>query len=353
MSWAFPSAGSTYVPDTKASGNLTVQFSRNPAAFAVAAYTAYGRTTTPVGRYIKIDSDAARRLKDRNAYIWPDGDDRPKGKSFGFKMPTYACERLDFPFMIPQLAADNASWAILPSHMQLDVNLAMTERTQAVRNVACTLSNWDTGHTLDVATNIGNWANSSFSDGFIQKTFQYAALAIIRDTNGMVGPNDLLCVMDPNVAKAIAQSGEFKDWLKQSPAAQAQIENSGSFGAALFGLPPTLWGFRIIVEVTPVDTAQEGATENTVFLYSSVTDPGTGSSLYNCVLFCARPGSIVAPPPDSPNFSAITIFFQEEMTVEQKSDTDNRRYEGHIVTNYKPVVTAGVSGFLGWNVLSH
>jgi len=59
----------------------------------------------------------------------------------------------------------------------------------------------------------------------------------------------------------------------------------------------------------------------------------------------ARPGSLVAPAGDGPNFSTICIFAYEEMSVEEFRDDVNRRVSGHVVDDYVPVMTASVSGF--------
>lgn len=348
--FTFPGPTSTYVPNLEASNNLTVQFTRNPSEFAIARYAQYVPVPQMAGKYVTIDSAAARRISDGNMFAWPDGEQAPVGKGYGFTFNDFSCNRYSYPFMLGWLAEQQASWQIDNSHTAISLNLLMTWRTTALRNRVCTLSNWPSTNYSDITSTVGNWNGSTVANSYIRKSFDKARTQIIKGTNGVVQSKDLLVVMDPNTAKIIAESPEYIGTLQQSPFALGLASNDMQFDQ--YGLPPKLFGFNVVVEDTPLSTNIEGITESTNFLYSSVTDPGTSSSLGNVVMFCSRPGGIMGASPMNPTFSTNSLFFYEELTVELLQDTINRRTLGRCVSNFDTRITAPASGYIGYNCWS-
>jgi hypothetical protein len=109
-----------------------------------------------------------------------------------------------------------------------------------------------------------------------------------------------------------------------------------------YGLPDKLYGYSVVVEDTVKVTSRRGASSAT---RDFVATAGRAYLL-------ARPGSLVAPAGDGPNFSTICAFLYEEMTVEEFRDAKNRRLEGHVVDDFGMVVTASASGFVFKDVLT-
>lgn len=336
-----PGGNNTYVRTHEASGKLVVGFSRNVKDFALNKYIQLKDVPKTSGFYLRITTEEAGRILDSDLqdFAWPDGADRPQNNDGTelFAYHDFRTERYDFNYKIGRLAAEQADWGISESHQQIKAQQAMTARTAAVHAALNTAGNWESDHTIDVTTipgNTGAWDVDTTTRGDLQRSLNYASEIIMKSTLSVVKKKDLVLVLNPNTAHAIAETQMLKDQLKQSPYALNQVE-IGNTQFDQYGLPDKLFGYNVVVEDSVKVTSRRGASSATrEFVMPDAT-----------AYLLARPGGLVAPPGAGPSFSTCTLFLKEDMSVEEFDDPKHRRIEGHVVDDHDPVVTASASGF--------
>lgn len=338
---AFPSDVNTFIADHDASNKMVIDFARNQKSFAVNRYAQVVPVKKVAGYYLEMTIEEAGRIQftDLRNFLWPDGQEAPEGndgtESFEFK--PYRTIRRSFPVLFGDLTIDQASWNILAQHASIKSRQAMTARTQLVVNAMTTSGNFDSSHRINVTTitgNTGNWSQSTTARQDIKRSLNFAANRILLDTLSAIELDDLILVINPNLAAELAQTQEIVDYIKGSPDATAQIKGELPGENSMYGLPNKLYGFPLVVEKTAKVTTRKGATTSRSFVFPDATP-----------VLCARPGGIVGVA-DAPNFSTFVLFAQEEMTVETMRDANNRRTVARVVENLEAKVVAPVSGVL-------
>lgn len=341
MTAVMPSSANVFVRNHEASGKMVTDFSRNVKDFAVNQYAQIVPVEKVAGYYLKMTIEEAGRIQysDLRNFVWYDGAARPEGLD-GLESHEYLgfeTIRRNYGFQLGDLTINQASWDILANHASIKSRQAMTARTQAAITAATTTGNYDSSHVLDVTTitgNSGNWSQSTTARMDIKRSLMEASEIILDDTLAAVSLEDLVLVISSSLAKEIAQCQEIIDYIKGSPDALAQIRGELPNRNKFYGIPEKLYGFPVTVEATRKVTSKKGATRSV----SSVLPKATP-------FLCSRPGGLVGVA-DSPNFSTIVIFIQEEMTVETLRDTTNRRTIGAVVENFDTKVVAPASGVL-------
>lgn len=336
----YPGGSNTYIPNHRATNGLVIGYSRNVKDFALNSYIQIKPVSEDQGRYLRITAEEAGRILDSDLsdFVWPDGADRPQNNDGTelFAFDGYRTKRYDFSYRLGRKANQQAAWDIAKTHQNIKAQQCMTGRTVRVHSVLAANSSWEANHRKDVATigtNAGTWAASTTVRQDIKRSLNYAAEQIMLSTLSVVKKKDLRLVMSPNTAHAISECQEVVDYIKASPEAYGQIKGGGRWSQ--WGLPDSLYGFEIVVEDAVKVTSRRGAATAT----RSFVCPDTVAYLIS------RPGELVAPAGDGPNFSTICYFAYEEMTVEEFDDDKNRRLDGHVVDDGVPVQTASVSGF--------
>jgi hypothetical protein len=364
MASAFPSGTNTFVPSFDATGHLVVAFSRNQKDFAINQYV----TVTPVkktsGYYLQLNTEAGARVTDTliNTATWHDGQDAPTGEweRESFEFQQYATQRYAFPFRIGYRAADQADWKIVASHAAMAAQKAMTSRSVRVvealtasgvfvtgNDITCTSTQAAEGSAPTLYLNGGDSGdlNTGTSKGpALKRALNYASRKILQNTLGVVTKDDLVCVINPNVADALSRSKEIHTYLKESPTALAQILGDKESANGEYGLPDRLYGYKIIVDDTVKITAKKRAGRNMVLDPLAVPTDET-FILGDHLLIVARPGGLTSQE-GSQSFSTAHVFAYEEMTVEQRDDPDNRRISGRVVEDYDVKIVAPVTGFI-------
>jgi hypothetical protein len=344
MTAAYPSQSNVFVRDHDATNKMTIDFARNIRDFAVNQYVQVVPVKKIAGYYLKMTIEEAGRIQhtDLRNFLWPDGQPAPEGAegTESFEYLGYETKRYAFPFQLGDLTVDQASWNILAQHASIKSRQAMTARTQLAVTVATTTSNYDSTHVLDIPTisgNSGKWSESTTARGDIKRSLFTAAEKILDDTLAGITYDDQIVVISSGLAAQIAESQELVDYIKSSPEAYAQIRGELPSRNKFYGLPDTLYGFKLVVEATRKVTTKKGATT----ARSSVLPIGTP-------FMCSRPGGLVGVA-DAPNFSTHVVFAHEEMTVETLRDAPNRRTTGRVVENVVAATVAPVSGVLFQN----
>lgn len=338
MAAAFPSGSNTYVPSHEASGGLTVGFSRNPKKFKINQWAKIVPVKKGSGYYLRITAEEAARVinADLNDFVWHDGQEAPMGNDNleSFEYVKFATQRYAYPFNLGDKAVDQADWKVLEVHGGIAAQKAMTARTIKALGVLTTTGNW--GSSTDTATNLGGgkWDVSGATDKFILKAFGAASEAILKATLGVATQEDLVCIINPNVARQMAESEEIRDFIKQSPVAMAQVRGDVPSQTGQWGLPDRLYGIKIVVEDAIRVTSKKGATRAAGYCMPAAT-----------AIFATRTEGLVGME-GIPEFSTFQLFMYEEHTVETKRDSDNRRTVGRVVDDFDAELVAPASGYL-------
>jgi len=348
MTFQYPSSQGVFVKDHAASGNLVVDFSRNPNEFAINQYAQIIPITKPSGYYLEMTVEEAGRIlnTDLAEFEWPDNADAPEDtdgtESFEFK--EFRARRKKYGFRLGDRTVDSSSWDIVAQNGSIKAQQAMTARTQATITELTTASKYAASHTSDVTTitgNTGKWSASTAARQDIKRSLNHAANVIRQDTLGAVKPDQLILVISPDLAKDMSETQEIVQLVQQSPTAYAYVKGdlADQNRNIAYGLPPKLYGYDVVVEDAYKTTSRKGATKVT----SSVLPAATP-------FICSRPGGLIGTY-GSPSFSTCTIFILEEMTVETLHDVNNRLTRGRVVEDWASILTAPVSGFLFTNAV--
>lgn len=345
---AFPAGnqGNTYVPSFEASGKLAVAFSRNVKDFALNQYI----TLTPVkfssGYFLRITPENAARIlaSNLNRHVWVDGADRPKGNwnHERFTFVPFLTERYDYPFQLGYKSVEQASWQILAQYAAMVAQQAMTARTRKVLEIALDSTQYATSHTSTAAALVGGTLDSGTpTDPVLKETINAVKQRIQIDTLGVVKGKEIVMVIGPEMADRMSRSEEVHTYLKESPAALAQVKGDVPSQNGQWGLPDQLYGTPLVIEDTVIVTEKPNADDTAEITTRYALDIANE----NKVLFLARPGSLVSQA-GGPNFSSIHMFVYEEMSVESKADADQRRHEGHVVDDFGVNMVSPVSAYL-------
>lgn len=344
MAAVFPGgAPNTYVPGTDATGNLTVDYSRNVDSFPLNRWLQIIPVNKTVGLYTKMTIEQAGRVLDTtgNDKEWADGDDAPAGRGNGesFQFLSYLTHRRAFANRIGSKAAAEGQFDVLAWYMRLLAQQAMTLRAQIALTLAQTSGNWSASQTSAVGSIsgvTGKWDVSTTARQDIKRSIDYALDQIRLQTLGAVNLEDFKLVMSPGCARKMAVSQEIVDYIKGSPDALDRIK--GNIGRlAQYGLPDNLYGIELVVEDTVKVTSRKGATRAASYVCDD-TKP----------FIVARKGSLVAPENSNaaPNFSTIVAFMLEEMTSESDFDKKNRVHKNQVTDDYDMKLISDISGFL-------
>lgn len=345
--WARPGLASTYLRNHEASGKLIVSFSQDPKSFPIARYAKYQTVTKDTGYYLRFRNDERARIRnaDLRDFYWADGQKAPeRDPTEDFRWEDYRTRRYIFPFGFGQKAVDQADFPLMNITQEMAAHQAMVGRTLKGATLLQTEAKWDldcSGHYSDVTSIDGvadYWDVSTVSEANIERSLMYALEKIEVDTFGRVQQKDLLLLMNPATARRIAVSPEIKDFVKQQSGAPEVIQGKASW-IGEYGLPKYLFGFETLVERTFYIPENAGATTQT---RTFCLDDGNA-------FLVSRPGAVTGSVGASA-FSTLMYFFQEELTVMQKLDSDDRRYIGRVIEDYDVQLAAPRAGFWFQNV---
>jgi hypothetical protein len=329
-----PGASNTYVPAfSEATGLLQIEFTRSPNTFPVNQIAKLVPVSKDVGYYLKIDEEESARIVTLSDELWQDGNDAPFGNATDHEFSTFATTRYAPTFVLGNKAVANADWEIVASHARMAASKAMRIRNYRAATTLTTTGNWPTG-TTDTATNVGGGKMSAATDtnNYIQKSFNGVAEAITANTNETVMAKDIVAVMSDVTAHVITESSEYRTYFQGSPFAANFVKGSGEFNDFL--LLSTFFGIGgIVVDPTTRITNRKGGTKARSRIYD------------DDIVFVSRPGGIVGME-GVPDFSTLSVFAYEDMTVETQDDPWHRRTTGRVVDDSAIELTAPLSGYL-------
>lgn len=327
------SGSNTYVPSYDATGPV-IEFTRDPSRFRLNRYVKNITVKKDQGYWLRLDADEPYRVVSENDYLWEDGADAPAGhgEKMDHEFVAYRTKRRSFPFAIGQKAVDQADWKILAAHAKKTSTKAMTLRTVQSTTLLTTAANWGT----NTGAASGAWSSSTSNTLIIQSDINTALLGIEQQSGGIISDEDgLVLVMNPVRARSIAASNEYRDYIKGSPDALAALTDQKNPNRK-YGLAPFLYGLELVVENAMRVTTRKGGTQTRSYIW-----PDAAAAIVS------RPGGVAASDDDQGlDFSTLAFRFYEEMTVESKSDPDNRRELGRCVEDYVVSMQANQTGYL-------
>jgi hypothetical protein len=335
---AFPSAYNVYVPDTEATGNLRIEYSRNPKKFALNQYCQIVPVATLNGYYTEMTAEEAGRINAAD-YVWPDGHQRPLGigATESHKMSDYRAIRNAYTVTLGNQTVDQSAWDIAAQYLRLEAQKAMNARTSAVLTELTTTGNYASSHYGTAASlggSSGTWAASTVATQNIRRGIMYALSQIEKDTLSSVDVTQMQLIVSPELAAVMAESGEIVDYLKSSPYAGPVLTGEWA-GPRSRGLPEYLYGVKLVVENATYTTSRRGATAARSYILGNAT-----------AVLCSRVGGLEAA--EGPTFSSVSLFVyrEEDMNVEKIVEQTNKRTIISVVDTFDAVMTAPASAFM-------
>lgn len=345
MAAAYPGQFNTYVPSTETTQNLVSDFSRNPESFALPQYVQYVPVEKNKGFYTEMTVEMAGRIVNGHDTLWADGEYQPRqtGNTEKFEFKPFQAQRHVYGFEIGEMAADQASWDILAQLARHAAQRAMTNRTLDLITYASNTANYlSASHVFNVdsapITLAASLEEATSANMDIKRTFDYCADFIHQQTLGAVTQDQIMFVMNPTCARALANTQEIRDTVKQSPMAKDLIEKQlGPW--TQWGLPGELYGYPIVIENTVRVSTKKGATTSKGYVLDK-----------DNILVCSRPGALEGVE-GAPSFASWTAFIKDEMIVEQKHDQDNKLYTGRVIDTFDFRQTAPLASMIITNAL--
>lgn len=342
--------GNVYIPASIA-GRLSIEFSRNPASFPLMRYTQIIPTDKLSGYYPEWGTRDAIRVVTLNDHVWPDGQERPRQDSRTFKWRSFDCIRYNYGFKIGSLTKGQADIDVIGANARMKAAVCMTERSVEALTLLETSGNWGNNTAATIDALLGgsgkSWNGATVANPYIFESFLAVKNAVAQSTGGVVTGSGLICVVNPNTAKAMGASAEIRDYMRANPMTMVNLSMGSDSGLNRWGLPAVLYDVQIVVEDSVKVTTrrdEDGSTDTTAYVMSD-----------NKAVFLYRPGGaagLVGPATSGDNNAAVqtgatlAMFAHEEMTIEGKSETWDRLEEGAVVDTRDFRITTPASGYL-------
>ena len=338
---AIGGGSNAYTPTfSPATGQIQVEFTRSPNRFAITRYAQIVPVQQMAGYFLRIDEEETVRVVANQDNAWPLGEDRPTGINSDFEFWKFQTQRFQTSFHIPQETARQAQWDVVASHARIAATKMMTLRTKRAAAMPSDSGSYINNYSsynaanavgyYSTSTALINGAATASSTDNVQTLFRTAIEKIVLGTAGVVGPNDIIAVMNPIAARRLAGCDGVRDYIKNTPHALNFLTGDQTF--ATYGLPNNLFGVGGVVvdDSVYVSTRKNLASVATKKFFFGDTTPA--------IAFVSRPGGLVGN--EGPSFSTVTVFAYEDMTVETMEDPWNRRVKGSVVDNSAIEMTA-------------
>lgn len=337
-----------------------ISYIRDEKRYRLAKYVQYIQSPSNIGVYARVHRDDTARVVTDNDFIFADGADAPQGdwNQLRFEWVEFSTKRRAYPFRIGYMAVEAAknSWKVKEQHIGLVTMQCYTNRTNRVISMLETSTNW-TVNSLDHAKDVndlnggkGRWDLASGDAGSphynaILDSLLAAATRINLDTNGVVEPGDLVLLVSPNLARKMASSSEVHDYKKYGPYSKAELESKNNPNL-LWGLPPSLYGFDVVVEDTPYVNSRPKADGS----YATGSNRQYAKADTSAVLLSRKGG--INGNYGAPSFSTVQLYWHKwEAAVEMFDDPVNLRLNCRILDNFAEVLAAPEAGMLLTNCI--
>jgi hypothetical protein len=315
-------------------------------------------------QYFRLDPDEAVRMVDVNAPAWGYDDYAPTGRAFTVKMEAIpnTVQRWCFPYQVGEATLRVWQKSGIDTKMIYDQMRAGHLVLHRSYRIITALQNFAWGaSTASVQTIMGS--GSAFFDRssgtelnpdgtpnpnfqIIKRTLQYVKRLLFLQTNTVLKGPEMIWVISPVLASAIATSGEIVNALKQSQFAK-ELTNPNLDN---WSLPESYAGWKIVVECTPrviINQTDSGTV-------ASVTTPNQRVYMMNndTSFFVSRPGGLQGAYGQKA-FSTVQLYhFGGEARTEGRTEPWHELVEGRHVTEDRVVIPTNLGGFMLTGALS-
>jgi hypothetical protein len=335
--FAYPGGVNPYLVNWQASGELQVEYSKNPNKFQINQYSAQRKVDQSNGVYHYIDPDNATRLlySDMREWAWPDKADRPRGafNTSDFAYLPYLTQRYSIPFELGLRSVQEAPWQMVAANGRMAASQLMTGRTSVAASVLFTAANWGSNTATATSLGGGTWATATSSSQNILNSLLSAKVQINQSTNGMFRAEDFYLVIGPTLAATCGKTSEITSYLKGSPFALDAMRGEKAIFAD-YGFPTYYAGLKVIVDQSIENTAQKALARSAEDILPT-----------NAACIVCRPEGMEIEH-DGPTYTTLVGFIKDDLTTETFENAEHRRINGYVSTDFTYVLVAPASGYL-------
>lgn len=348
--FAYVSSTNPYVPSNNYSAsvtaNLVIGYSRQPKKFRINNYTKIIPVAKPQGYFTRISIGQQGKIQypDLRDWLWNPGQGRPRGNwnQLGFQFFPYNTIRRSFSTTLDQKTIDVASFQLQAMHVAMCAQQAMTARTQFAVTQFTNPANWYGTHA-GFATQLagGLWSAGTSTNHYIQDSLYKMAIQIELDTFGVVTPDQLSIVLNPNTARAAASSQEIRNFLANQVDAIKYLQGVLPTPQDMYNLPKNLFGFPIEIENAVLNAQPSSPNDQigTTALYNQFIMPD------GQVCMLGRSGDLVGSE-GTTDYTTVQFFMYEEMSAESFTNNEDRLILNAVTEDYDCQVVAPASGYL-------
>lgn len=354
-----------YMGDGESQRRLMVGFALNEDNWTLNNYLTVFGSDKPIAYYSRFYHPDFVRIAHADGVdaAWADATERPKadpGARHTFE--SYELKRYSQSMYTGDMAQEFSDiGSLIKLNQDVLASRAMIRRSVFAHTELTTSSNFQTTGSVHYYAKYGVLANAASALGYdtgyfgaagtdnitvgtindpvIGKVIKHGVKVILKKTNGQVGPQDLMLVMNPNTADRLANTQEVRAFIAQQVNSIDYTKGQGDFKIwPTFGLPNPLYGLKVLVDATTkVTTKHDNVNED------------TGTFVLQDGLFAivSRPGG-VSGIAGSSSFSTLALFQHKKdaMKPETLPDVRSRRVEVAFTDFFTVKVVAPETAFV-------
>jgi len=343
-SMSAPGPNTVYVPSFDDSANLIISYSRNEKDFMLNQYVQMVTVDKRVAVYLKFNPKDQARVPFAQAqssqgnFAYVPGQRRSlmDGQDTNTRIGwiPYSLNPFSLKGSIDYHTAEQAAYDVKSQILNDLAFKCMILRTRRVNGLMLDTTQYATNHT-GTATVIGGglWSMGTLNNPYIKQSVQSIRNQILLDTLGKVMPKDMYVLINPNLAKAAADSQEIHTYMAQQANSDKMLDGSHFDMNENWGLPARLYGIKLIVEQTGYTSKLESTNVNndTITFVQNDTD----------AFFGARPGSINGQNGGTSYCSVIMLSYKgEEMTPESYDKPEDKLLDFYVTDTSIPILPA-------------
>lgn len=348
-----PGPGGVYIP--AATLQIQVEFSRNPQNFAFPRYAQTIPSNQMKGYFPELDAIEAGRIAHADDYLWPDGQPCPRGTEQPLRWKAWNAERHAFAYQLGDMTVDQADYDIIGSHARMHAAKAMTLRSFEAMTLLETAASWPTGNTSATVDLLGgfsgaNWYTGATTAGqYIKQSFALVIQAIEKATGGAANFNEICCIVNPNSARQMGASPEIVAYLTQHEQAMGLLQGNDAKMLNQYGLPPLLYGIKMIVENTVRTSTRRDEDDSATTSYTMSDDKAifvTRQGAINDAASVVAQNMITESGNVVPSYSTLLHISKADMMVQADHHDWHKITRGRVVDTRDIVVSSFISGYL-------
>ncbi len=320
--------------------NFATDFARDRNRFLIETICPSLTVDKLQGKFWRFDSPEAFRIEDASEdnYAPGRGGGRPKRLELEINTDTYECLQYALSEEVPQVGEQNADFNLKRRIVQMLTTSMMTRRAKRTLDLITTTGNMNNVDVNAITGTNGNWTNGTNTDPNIQISFNHAVRTIQENTFNSVDEANIWCLINPEMAGAMAESAEVRDTVKQSLAGERMLLGQAPYSnAGRYGLPTQLYGVKIMV--VPIR-----------YISSIKKVPDSNTAAY--ILDKDSAVFLNVEPPGLETLSTLTCFEFQPFITEDHPLPSEHISSVQTLHTYHVKITAKSSGYLITDIFS-